>query len=307
MIEDEVIQVILRNQGSQGYETIYSSKDVEIDTDLLPYLLPRAKTNKKNPNYYFKYPINKDLTLIKLVQDDGVDAYNRFKAKVILFIVPNDVYESVGGLTYFASPLWLETIPMDTNKPLDYETDFESRDDIKQKYRDEFTTSFHEFLLDKLLLYNNVIISLTDTEEYEKQRFFILRSLAYLDYKLPAFFRNQITIKTLANSPETNLANCILINDVKDIPELPQGTILLNYPTMKDQKDLIPRTGSLPRKILEIETAEEREVLTRILIDSKAVAKEELVPSAEYSQLATRFGIKDKHIFNRLFKSLIFH
>ena len=45
---DDIIQLILRNTGSQGYETLYSSSDIEIENDLLPYLLPRSKTTASN-------------------------------------------------------------------------------------------------------------------------------------------------------------------------------------------------------------------------------------------------------------------
>ncbi len=267
---EEVMQVILRNQGDKGYETVYSSTDVEIETELLHLLLPRTKTNNLNPNYYFKYPINNEYTLVKLVQDDGVDNYNRFKAKVILFIVPNNIYESVGGLLYFASPLWLHTLKMDHNKPLDYEKDFEDYNNIQARFEKTFTSKFHEFLLDKLLLNENVIISFTQTTDYEERRLFLLQSLAYIDSHLPSFFRNQISIKTFANKIDTDLASCLVVNNVHEIIESNQSSFVINYPAILEQDELVIRTRELPKKMLQSQTQEDLESLGRVLMNPKA-------------------------------------
>ena len=305
MLKD-VVQVILRNQGTQGYETIYSSTDVEIETELLHLLLPRAVTNKKNPNYFFKYPINKDFTLIKLVQDDGLDPYKRYKAKVILFIVPNDDYESVGGLEYFASPLWLQTITTEINYPLDYEKDFEKLPENESFDRGKFTTLFHELLLDKLLLYQQVILILDETENFDQNRVFLLQSLAFIDNKLPSFFRSQISIKSLANKVNYDLANCIVLQGNEEQLEISEETFILHYPLLQSEKDYEIETGELPSKMLRSKSYEELESIGATLLRSKIVQKEELVPQDSYNKLTHRFGIRDKNLFNRLFRNFNF-
>ena len=302
---EEVVQVILRNQGDKGYETVYSSTDIEIETELLHLLLPRTKTNEINPNYYFKYPINNEYTLVKLVQDDGVDKYNRFKAKVILFIVPNKIYESVGGLLYFASPLWLHTLKNENNEPLDYRNDFENYTDIQLRFEEKFSLKFHEFLLDKLLLYENVILSFTQTKDYEKNRLYLLQSLAYIDSKLPSFFRNQISIKTFANKLNKDLANCLIINNIQEVVETDITSFVINYPSILKQDELIIKTRDLPKKMLHSRSQEDLESIGRILMNPKA-ARDDILSAGIYNRFSKRFGIKDTNFFNRLFKNSIF-
>lgn len=302
---EEVMQVILRNQGDQGYETVYSSTDVEIGTELLSLLLPRSKTNALNPNYFFKYPIDNEFTLVKLIQDDGVDKYDRFKAKVILFIVPNTVYEKVGGLLYFASPLWLHTIHADNNIPLNYKSDFEDYVEIQTRFEEKNTSKFHEFLLDKLLLYENVVLALAHTNDYEQNRIFLLQSLAYIDSKLPSFFRNQISFKSFANKVNFDLANCLLVNTLPETAELNQSTFVVNFPDILGQ-ELEVKTRELPKKMLHSQSQEDIESMGRLLMNPKTVSRDDILSSGIYNRFSKRFGIKDASLFNKLFKKSIF-
>lgn len=301
---EEIIQVILRNTGSQGYETIYSSSNVEIDTELLPYILPRSKTNSRIDSYYFKLPVNKDVTLVKLVQDDGKDQYNRFKAIVYLFLIPNEVYDTEGGLIYFASPLWLQTIKKDSNKPLNYETDFKKKDEFLIKFEGSFNRKFQEYLLDKLLLYENVIIAVTNDglrENDTDERYLLYQILAYIDYKLPLLCRNQLTIKSLASKLDLSLANCMIIDKDNIAIQSDDKTFVINYP-FSEEESLVFESGLLPKKILDCETIEEREMLGKSILD-KEIVRQNWISTQKYNQLAERFGIKDKSIFFRLFKN----
>ena len=303
MFED-VVQLVLRNTGSQGYETIYSSSNVEIDNDLLPYILPRSKTSVDYSNYFFKLPINQDFTLVKLVQDDGVDAYNRFKAKVILFIIPNQIYEKVGGLLFFASPLWKKTIKMDTNEPLSYETDFSSQEEI-EKNTAQYNNIYNECLLDKLLLYNNLYVKIPLTNGINEKRIALMKSLAYLDLKLPTFFRNQVSFKTLAHKMNGDLANCLVLYDYKDEEIIDnQKSYTVEY--LEKKKDELPiEGGTLAKKILDCKTIPEREAITKLLSDSKTIQKEEIMPGVKYNQLIQRYGMKDSKFIDRFFKNFI--
>ena len=272
---DEVIQLVLRNRGSQGYETLYSSSEVEIDEELLPYLLPRSKTSSSYPNYYFKYPINNDLTLVKLVQNDGVDNYNRFKAKVVLFIIPKSTYDQKGGLLFFASPLWLKTISLDNDEPLDYSKDFDNNLLVKTTFEQNMNSSYLAFLLDKLLFYNNVLIKIEDKKDFEKSRVFLLQALAYIDNKLPSFLQNQISIKTLANK-NLNLANCLLLDNTEKNIVPDENSYILSFKNKVMQKDIKYESSKLAKNIISNKTKEENEAIGSTIYNSRAILKEDL-------------------------------
>lgn len=301
MFED-VVQLVLRNPGSQGYETIYSSTEVEIDNELLPFLLPRSKTSPSFPNYYFKYPINHDFTLIKLVQDDGVDNYNRFKAKVHLFLVPKHVYEQVNGLLFFASPLWLNTISMDMNYPLNYAKDFDIANEVKKKFETSVSKAFLTFLLDKMLFYEHLIIMLEDRDNYQ-DRIFIMQTLAYLDSKIPSFMRNQITIKTLTNKNNFDIANCLLLDHYDS--DLPVADNSFVFPFSSKILDKVSElvSSKLANAIMSIENEEEKESIGRDIFNSKKLVKDELVTNEEFHKLAKRFNIKDTKILTKFFRN----
>ena len=301
MFED-VIQLILRNTGSQGYETLYSSSDVEVDNELLPYLLPRSRTSTNYPSYYFKYPINHDFTLVKLVQDDGLDAYNRFKAKVVLFIVPREIYEEKNGLLFFASPLWLNTISLEKNEPLDYTKDFDFEQKIKNEFEKRINPSFLAFLLDKMLFYNNLVLMIDDKNNLENDRIFLMQALAYLDNKLPLFMRNQITIKTLTNK-NYSIANCILLDHAEKNFALGDDYYLLTFDNTLLRKDFTFETSKLAKTILASEKKEGKELISKALFNSKAILKDELVTNDEYTKLLNRFKVKDTNIWKRFFKN----
>ena len=299
---EEVIQLILRNTGSQGYETLFSSSDVEVDNELLPYLLPRSKTSSNYPSYYFKYPINHDFTLVKLVQDDGLDKYNRFKAKVVLFIIPREIYEEKNGLLFFASPLWLNTISLERNDPLDYTKDFDSEGKTKIKFEKRVNTSFLAFLLDKMLFYNNLVLMIDDKNNLENDRIFLMQALAYLDNKLPLFMRNQMTIKTLTNK-NYSIANCLLLDHTDNTLELGEDYYLLSFNKNVLQKDFTSETSKLAKTILASEKNEGKELINKTLFNSKAILKDDLVTNDEYTKLLNRFKIKDTNIWKRFFKN----
>jgi hypothetical protein len=299
---EEVTQVILRNRGSSGYETIYSSTDVEIETELLPYILPRSKTTPNYPNYYFKYPINQDSTLVKLVQDDGVDQYNRFKAKVILFIIPNDIYEKINGLLFFASPIWLQTISLDDNSPLDFHKDFDVTNSAQLDVIKKVNTSFLAFILDKLLLYDNFLIVLDKKGTLEADRIFMMKILAYLDSKLPSFLRNQISIKSLANKNYSQ-ANCTILQEYDKNLDLNEKSYVYSFTNKILNKEFNFPASNLAKKILTSKSQEELSVISRTLFNQKAVLRENLITTEEYSLLASRFNIKDSKILSRFFKN----
>ena len=300
---EEVIQLVLRNRGSQGYETLYSSSEVEIDNDLLPYLLPRSKTSPSFPNYFFKYPINSDSTLVKLVQDDGVDPYNRFKAKVILFIIPNTIYSKNNGLLFFASPLWLNTISLEKDGPLDYLRDFDVSFQIKEDLEKTVNQSFLAFLLDKMLFYENLLLMIEDTNTIEQDRIFLNQLIAYLDHKLPSLMRNQITIKTLTNKNFT-LANCLLLDHYDKDLSLGENYYVLPISKKLLEKDSAFETSKLAKSLLAIKTEEERELIGRSLLNGKTLLKEELVTSNEYTKLVNRFNFKNAKLIYRFFRNI---
>ena len=300
---EEVIQLVLRNRGSQGYETLYSSTDVEIENELLPYLLPRSKTSPSYPNYFFKYPINHDSTLVKLVQDDGVDNYNRFKAKVILFIIPNTIYSQNNGLLFFASPLWLNTISLKKNDPLDYSKDFDKNFRIKTNLERTVNTSFLTFLLDKMLFYENLLIMIEDNNNIERDRIFLNQIIAYLDNKLPSILRNQITIKTLTNKDYT-LANCLLLDHYDNNISLGENYYIYSFSNVVLQKDFVFESSNLAKTIMASKTEDEKELIGRSLFNSKTLLKEELVTGDEYSKLVNRFNVKNTKIIYRFFRNL---
>lgn len=300
---DDLIQLVLRNRGTQGYETLYSSSDVEIEDELLPYLLPRSKTSVSFPNYYFKYPVNHDVTLVKLVQDDGVDNYNRFKAKVLLFLIPNSIYEEKAGLLYFASPLWLNTISLEKDDPLDYSKDFDTNLKIKTLFESEVNKSYLAFLLDKILFYNNVLIKIEDKSNLEQDRIFLLQALAYLDSKLPSFFRNQISIKTLTNK-NYELANCVILDNNEENITSKEGLYNLSYSNKVLKADLEFESSELAKTILSSKTLDEKETISRSIFNSRTLLKEELVTNEQYNKLVKRFNVKDKKTLSRLFRSL---
>ena len=193
---------------------------------------------------------------------------------------------------------------MDTNEPLSYETDFSSQEEI-EKNTAQYNNIYNECLLDKLLLYNNLYVKIPLANGINEKRIALMKSLAYLDLKLPTFFRNQVSFKTLAHKMNGDLANCLVLYDYKDEEIIDnQKSYTVEY--LEKKKDELPiEGGTLAKKILDCKTIPEREAITKLLSDSKTIQKEEIMPGVKYNQLIQRYGMKDSKFIDRFFKNFI--
>ena len=160
-------------------------------------------------------------------------------------------------------------------------------------------------MLDKLLLYNNLYVKIPLANGINEKRIALMKSLAYLDLKLPTFFRNQVSFKTLAHKMNGDLANCLVLYDYKDEEIIDnQKSYTVEY--LEKKKDELPiEGGTLAKKILDCKTIPEREAITKLLSDSKTIQKEEIMPGVKYNQLIQRYGMKDSKFIDRFFKNFI--
>ena len=237
-----------------------------------------------------------------MVQDDGFDEYDRFKAKVVLFIVPQVLYEQYNGLLFFASPLWLQSITLDKNTPLDYSRDFDIAQNVKKDFDERINKSFLAFLLDKMLFYSHLILMIDETPDLEKDRIFLMQAVAYIDSKLPVFLRNQITIKSLTNK-DYSIANCLLLDHFTTDLALGDDYYVLSFSNKVLDKEFNFDSSKLARAIISTKTSQEKERISRSLFNPKALLKDDLLTSEQYAKLMNRFEIKDSKLWHRFFRN----
>jgi hypothetical protein len=309
-IDNSLQQYIVRNYEQKGYETVYSSTGKELPEYLLPLILPKFSIEKKE-SYYFKFPLKEDKTLVKLVVGDGIDNFGRNKAKIIILIIPNNLYEENFGLLYYANPIWKKRIPLKGDRRLSnrHFTKITPSSITTMIKRGTLNSKLNEYLLEKILLYEHVIITLQ--EKSEKNLFFLNKTLAYLDYCIPKYFRNKLSIKTACDKKNYNFANCsILLDDTLSEDEINENEVIINFSdnflnSINSNKfNEGKKTLDIVKMLLNMDSISEKEDLGNLLLDQKRVLKEKIMPNDAYKNLLNRFNIKSQNGFSGILTQL---
>ena len=298
--ENTVRQYVIRNYDKKGYETVYSSTEEDLPVHLLPLILPKNSIERWQ-SYFLKWPLkesfDEDTTLVKLVIGDGIDKFGRNKAKIFILIIPNEVYED-NGLLYYASPIWSNKLSLEDDDPLTVD-DFEK---ISIKSPKILIKKLHinitlvEEIVSELLLNKHVLI--TNDRSSESESATLNKTLAFVDYCLPEFFRNKISIKTSSNKKNYLFANCCVLNKKVLPKELQRNEVIINVTKiLNGDIEGNNSKGSLQivKSLLQATSASEKRKIGKIFFDQNRIISEKLIPPDLYKKILNRFGIKSKN------------
>ncbi|MHA2365535.1 MAG: hypothetical protein ACXAC7_16380 [Candidatus Hodarchaeales archaeon] len=294
-------QIIIRCSESRGYE-VKNSTIQDIDESLIPILIPRSSSDIDRA-YFYKTGVSGNKILIKLVIGDGKDQYNRPISKSHCLIVSEYDYYDFGGLMYFASPLWLDKIPLNSDLI------FDPKDFFVTASLPKGSTDLAAHLLQAVLSFEHLILVCLDDPLHIKE---LQLLLAYVDLCIPPQFTKQISLKGYLDYNQLLLANVGIILDDSDLTDNKKVKNLKIF-DVRNNFDEIFQFGPISPLIEEITQSTFIEYPRRLNIGTllktpHQALKDPRIELQFYSNFAKRFGLKLQfyekftHFFKRKLK-----